>query len=481
MSIYGGEEKVTNLSETAEQVITGILVVCVFVAMGFEKPPDVVFLIVLVVIMLMEILTLKEVLAGFANESLITIGSLFLVVGAVQKSHVMELLAKKAFGIRSSNKMGTMRMLVSLASLSAVFNNIPLCNLMIPIVRDWARARGIPLSHLLMPLSYTVIAGGLCTMIGTSTSLIVQGLMQEDIGYSFPFFTPGVIAVPASIILIAYMIFCAPIILPSRSGLIREVRDKAADFIAEVEVLEGSVFIDHDIATMMGRLGLQQDSVIKIRRPIATGDVDASHHSFGQSQSVTLKNADIELVLTNRGAARGRTESENLPPHIVINGKEHDAKAFNNENGSIADVEYVQQSRGAWGVPSDSGAADDIAVHGYRPVRLSARGADLSLGQPGSFDASLDMGGNMECISVNKDGTQTERSDSGLGGILGSSRYRDIINPNQFDVVKGGDIVFIASAAEVVTKVLKSVGSERAGLKLLDSSVLDLPVSMHNL
>jgi hypothetical protein len=512
MSIYGGGSKVVHLSDTAAQAITGSLVFLVFVAMVREKPPDVVFLLSLCVVMLCEILTLQQVLAGFANESLITIGALFLVIGAVQKSHVMELLAKKAFGLRSSNAVGTTRLLVSLASLSAFFNNIPLCNLMIPIVRDWARSRGIPLSHLLMPLSYTVIAGGLCTMIGTSTSLIVQGLMQDDIGYSFPFFTPGVIAVPAAAVLIAYMVFLAPLMLPARSGLIRQIRDKAGDFIAEVEVLAGSVFADHDIGTMMGRLGLQQDSVIKIRRPVGASDVDGSQHSQHSqhiSRNTDVINADMDINLSMREEAdngnelqftntvssatrrlRGRTSSDSLtlsPPPDTNRSPPASRKgvsaAAHTQGSNIADSEYVQQSRGAWGTVGSGymHSRDDIAVRGYRPARLPARDGDrgeysaLALGglsgsaaftSPGALgDSSADSS------HVSLDGRDAQGEDGAV-----PARYRDIINPGQFEIVRSGDVIFIASAAEVVTKVLKILGSERAGLKLLDSSVLDLPV-----
>lgn len=496
MSIYGGEEKLIRLSEEEAQVVVGLVVVAVFIAMAFERPPDVVFLLSLVLIMLLEILTLKEVLAGFANESLITIGALFLVIGAVQKSHVMDYLARKAFGIRSSNSMGTMRMLVSMAGLSAVFNNIPLCNLMIPIVRDWARSRGIPLSYLLIPLSYTVIAGGLCTMIGTSTSLIVQGLLQEDTGYSFSFFTPGVIGVPSAALLIAYMVICAPMLLPSRSGLIREVRDKAESFIAEVQVLEGSVFIGNDIGTMLGRLGLQQDSVIKIRRLVPSADMDGSQHSkrtacTGHGERAprgnggdftSLDHIDIELV--GRGRNRSRAESENYTLHV--NGQE-EQEVGHGSRSMIADVAYVQQSRGAWGVREGSQAMDDIAVNGYRAARLSARdvvtvsGSDSD--RPASFTSPGALGGdlgiNEDTLSVARQRTDSHLASlNGLGDLFGTTQYRDIINPSQFDVIRSGDVVFVASAAEVVTKVLKAVGSERAGLQLLDSSVLDLPVRL---
>ena len=178
--------------------------------------PEVCFLIALSVLMLAEVLKMDDVLSGFANDGLITIGSLFLVVGAMEKSHLIDYGARLAFGIRNSVMWGTIRYLTSSFLISALFNNIPQVAIQIPIVKDWAKMRGIPASQLLIPLSYSVLAGGMLATIGTSTNLVIQGLLTADKVKRTPFgfFDPGVIGLPAGIALIIYMIIAAPYLLP---------------------------------------------------------------------------------------------------------------------------------------------------------------------------------------------------------------------------------------------------------------------------
>ncbi len=267
-------------------------------------------LLALAIVLLAQILTLAEALKGFSNESVVTIGALYFVVGAVQKSHIMDYLARQSFGIKSSDTVGTARMLITCASLSAWFNNTPLCHLMIPIVRDWARARNIPVSYLLIPLSYTVIGGGMCTMIGTSTSLTVQALIQEDTGFSFPFFAPAVVGVPATILLIAYMVIAGPYLLPARSGLIRDLGKSADNFVAEVQVVDGSVFVGVELGVFVGRLGILQDSIIKIRRkcdgientidPLAINAVSGTEKDVGSNGLSTILSDLLKWSTTGR-------------------------------------------------------------------------------------------------------------------------------------------------------------------------------------
>ncbi|RYG66006.1 hypothetical protein EON64_10730 [archaeon] len=95
---------------------------------------------------------------GFANESLITIGTLFLVVGAVERSHVVDWVARKTFGSEGWILLNKMRMYAVCFLLSIFFNNTPLVAILMPVVKDWGRMRGIAASQLLMPLSYSVLA-----------------------------------------------------------------------------------------------------------------------------------------------------------------------------------------------------------------------------------------------------------------------------------------------------------------------------------
>lgn len=128
--------------------------------------------------------------------------------------------ARMAFGFKSSTRLGILRYLTSSFLISALFNNIPQVAIQIPIVKDWAKLRGISASQLLMPLSYSVLAGGMLATIGTSTNLVVQGLLTADKvkREAFGFFDPAAIGLPAGLVLIAYMMIAAPYILPNHAN-----------------------------------------------------------------------------------------------------------------------------------------------------------------------------------------------------------------------------------------------------------------------
>jgi Na+/H+ antiporter NhaD/arsenite permease-like protein len=202
-----------KLPTDVQQGLVGALTILLFILMALEiTGPEVLFLIALMVVTLAQILTLTEALSGmrenfineinfkinfrltpgFANESMITIGTLFLVVGAVEKSHCVDWLARKTFGSEGPLLLGKARMYCMSFALSIFFNNTPLVAILLPVVKDWGRLRNIAASQLLMPLSFSVLGGSFVSMIGTSTNLTVQGLMQADRGYSFPFFAPGI-------------------------------------------------------------------------------------------------------------------------------------------------------------------------------------------------------------------------------------------------------------------------------------------------
>ncbi len=97
---------------------------------------------------------------------MITIGTLFLVIGAVEKSHVVDYMARKAFGMTGSLTIAKARMYFTCFALSIFFNNTPLVAILLPVVKDWGRVRNVAASQLLIPLSYSVLAGSFVSMIG---------------------------------------------------------------------------------------------------------------------------------------------------------------------------------------------------------------------------------------------------------------------------------------------------------------------------
>jgi hypothetical protein len=201
---------------------------------------------------------------------MITIGTLFLVIGAVEKSHLVDFVARKAFGMTGSIALAKIRMYTTCFALSIFFNNTPLVAILMPVIKDWGRVRDVAASQLLIPLSYSVLAGSFVSMIGTSTNLTIQGLMQADRGYSFSFFAPAPLGIPLFFLLLFYQIVLGPYLLPHhKSGLFRTVRDQVDSLVAEVYVSYDSMFIGQSLQLMMNSLGIAPSRVIKIRRRVS--------------------------------------------------------------------------------------------------------------------------------------------------------------------------------------------------------------------
>mmetsp|Transcript_11471 Transcript_11471/g.15798 ORF Transcript_11471/g.15798 Transcript_11471/m.15798 type:complete len:792 (-) Transcript_11471:85-2460(-) len=292
-NIYGKYQMIT-LDLDVQQGIVAALTILLFIFMAMEiTGPEVLFLIALMIVTLAQILTLTEALSGFANDSMITIGTLFLVVGAVEKSHCVDWLARKTFGSEGSLLLGKARMYCMCFALSIFFNNTPLVAILLPVVKDWGRLRNIAASQLLMPLSFSVLAGSFVSMIGTSTNLTVQGLMQADRGYSFPFFAPAPFGISCFAIILVYQLIFGPIFLPTdKSGLIRGARDNAKHLIAEVFVSEHSPAVGRTLGTMMNSLGVAPSFAIKIRRRANNQPEDAAILRKNRSTSVL----DVEYL-----------------------------------------------------------------------------------------------------------------------------------------------------------------------------------------
>ncbi len=111
-----------------------------------------------------------------------------------------------------------LRLIASVTFISAFLNNTPIVAVMIPIVIRWAKTIGVSASQLLIPLSYGAIIGGTCTLIGTSTNLVVSGLLQDNYSIEMNLFDVTPYGVPVAIIGVAYMMIFGPILLPGGQG-----------------------------------------------------------------------------------------------------------------------------------------------------------------------------------------------------------------------------------------------------------------------
>ena len=186
---------------TIEMAVVLITVIVMVVCLIFEVArPDMVIFFALAFLILSGILTPAEALKGFSNEGMLTVGLLFIVAGAVQQSGLLDRVVKRLLGHRQSPKKAFLRMMAPVSGLSAFLNNTPIVVMLTPIIRDWCREHRISPSKFLLPLSYATIFGGMSTLIGTSTNLVVHGLMLENGMDGLSMFQLAVVGIPGTLI-----------------------------------------------------------------------------------------------------------------------------------------------------------------------------------------------------------------------------------------------------------------------------------------
>ena len=159
----------------ALSVIAGCLLALIFT----RRPPDIILCGGVVILLLLGVLSPKEALAGMANEGMVTVGILFIVAQALSETGAVSWISLNVLGRPKSVRMAQFRLMAPVAAFSSILNNTPVVAMMIPAVRDWAKRNNLPVSQLMIPLSYAAIVGGTCTLVGTSTNLVVNGMMLD--------------------------------------------------------------------------------------------------------------------------------------------------------------------------------------------------------------------------------------------------------------------------------------------------------------
>lgn len=161
-------------------LVLGLLVGAVALFISNRLPPDIVALIILVVLLVSGLIPLEAGLRGFSNPAVLTIASMFVLSEGLRRTGlvnwVVRLLDRVA---RKSAGLAVFLLLLCSAGLSAFVNNTAIVALLIPVALALSETMRRSPSKLLLPLSYASMFGGVCTLIGTSTNLIVSGVAQQ--------------------------------------------------------------------------------------------------------------------------------------------------------------------------------------------------------------------------------------------------------------------------------------------------------------
>jgi len=209
--------------------------------------PDVVLMAGLFTLAAFGVLTPRETFEGFANPALAAVGALFIVSAALRETGALEATIGRLMDRTRSEQGGLARICPPIAALSAFLNNAPVVAMMTPTVIDWARRRGLSPSRFLIPLSYSSILGSTTTVIGTSTTLTIAGLMSESGLEEMGFFELAPVGIPIAIAGLAYLQFVAPKLLATRHEPTEDLGDRRREYTASMIVEEQCPLIDQTV------------------------------------------------------------------------------------------------------------------------------------------------------------------------------------------------------------------------------------------
>lgn len=249
-----------------EALVTAALVTLLMVGLVRELAPAPFLMFgALVVLVALGILTPEEGLAGFANPGLMTVGALFVVAAGLDRTNALQGVTGLFFGQGKRLRPALARVL-SLSGLMSVFtNNTTIVAIFTPIVMRWSKATRLPASHFLMPLAFVVSLGGLGCLIGTSTNLVVQGLMYQSDIRPMGFFELAWVGVPLLAIGTVYLVLAAPRLLPDRRDLASAVVESERSYICDVILGEGCRLVGQTVEAA-GLRHLEGLFLVNIRR-----------------------------------------------------------------------------------------------------------------------------------------------------------------------------------------------------------------------
>lgn len=228
-------------------VLTIVALVGVVLGLLQEKfGAELVMLTALLFLVCCGVITLEQGLLGFANPAILTIAALFIVGAGLQGTGAMEVLSRKLLGNpRPGTKL--FRLIAPVAGTSAFMNNTPLVAFLLPVFINVAKKMRISPSKLLIPLSYATILGGTCTLIGTSTNLVVDGTLREQGLGGMTMFELSPIGIPVTIFGIFFLATFGQRLLPDRKDLLDYVESHPREYTAELIAKADCPFVGQTI------------------------------------------------------------------------------------------------------------------------------------------------------------------------------------------------------------------------------------------
>ncbi|MFI4893990.1 MAG: SLC13 family permease [Phycisphaerales bacterium JB058] len=216
----------------------GVILAMVLVLVRGRYGPDVVIVAAVAQLVFLGVLRPDEALAGMSNQGVATIAVLYVVVCGLTETGAVRWIGSIMLGRPRTQRGALFRLIAPVTALSGFVNNTPIVAMMIPAIDDFCKRRQWPVSKFMIPLSYAAILGGTCTLIGTSTNLVVNGEWVASGREPMGIFTIALVGVPFALVGAVYLMTVGSSLLPTR-GSVLSPSDDARAYTVEMLVAAG--------------------------------------------------------------------------------------------------------------------------------------------------------------------------------------------------------------------------------------------------
>ena len=329
---------------TTAAIITICVIILAIILFATEALPiDLVAISIMIILVLTGVITPQEGVEGFSNKATVTVAFMFVLSAALLKTGALQMLAHRLSNIfRYNFSSGILMMMLMIAVISAFVNNTPVVAVFIPVVIQIAHASGQSPSKMLIPLSFASIFGGMCTLIGTSTNILVSGIAEKEGEMAVDMFQMTPIAGILLVIGLAYMSVLGINLLPS-SRRTKDLKKKfeVNNYITVVELLSnsnsiGKKIMDSELVTEFnmdiievrrngsqftlppGDFELNEGDILKVRCDVETmkslkgktKTLSVSPLKIGDNDLSGKNSALVEMVITSSSEIHGKTLKE---------------------------------------------------------------------------------------------------------------------------------------------------------------------------
>ncbi|MDQ1344630.1 MAG: hypothetical protein QG586_160, partial [Pseudomonadota bacterium] len=219
----------------------------------------------MIVLTLLGILQPDQALQGFASNGVMTIAALYIVVAGLRETGAMAWISRWVLGRPRSLMVAQSKLMLVTSTLSAVVNNTPVVALFIPVAQEWSSRFGYSISKLLLPMNHLVILAGMCTLVGTSTNLIVNSLLVKTVPDSgLSLFSLAWIGLPLTLIGFVYTLIASRWLLPDRQSPVEQLQN-AREYSVEARVTPNGPLVGRSIAEV-GLRSMRFAYVLEISR-----------------------------------------------------------------------------------------------------------------------------------------------------------------------------------------------------------------------